>query len=87
MPKIAGQALDIVNAFRHFHAAALAATTGVDLGFHHPHGAAKLLRCFHSFLNGECGDAARYWHTELTQDVLALVFVDFHSARFLKVTL
>lgn len=84
---LAGQALDIVNAFGHFHTAALAAPTGVDLGFHHPHGAAKLLRCFHSFLNSEGSDSARNRHTELTQDVLALVFVDFHGTRFLRVTL
>ena len=80
---LAGQAFHILNAFGHFHAAALAAPTGMDLGFHHPHRAAQFLRCFHSLLNGEGSDAARNWHTELAQDVLALVFMDFHGTRFL----
>jgi hypothetical protein len=30
-------------------------------------------------LNGECWDAAWDWHTELTQDFLALVLVNLHE--------
>jgi hypothetical protein len=38
-------------------------------------------------LHGEGGNAARNRHTELAQDVFALVFMDFHGARFLKISL
>ena len=42
-------------------------------------GAAEFLRGFYRFLYGERGDAAWHWYTELTQDFLALVLMDFHK--------
>ena len=59
--------------------AALAASTGVDLGLDNPHGTAKFLGCFHGFLHRECGNAARNGHTKIAQDFLALVFVNLHE--------
>jgi len=74
-----GQALHIVNAFRYFHAAALAATTRVDLGFHHPNRAAEFLRGFHRFLDRESRMPAGHGHAKLAQNFFALVFVNLHG--------
>jgi hypothetical protein len=53
MPRISPAALDVVQALGHFHAAALAAATGMDLGLDHPHAATELLRGFNSLLHSE----------------------------------
>ena len=73
------QLLDVVDGLGNLHAAALATATCVDLGLDHPHGAAELLCSFHGFLHRESGNAARNGHTKLTQDFLALVFVNLHE--------
>jgi hypothetical protein len=76
---LAGQALDIVDALGHFHAAALAAATRMDLRLDHPHRAAKLLGGFHRLLHREGRNAARHRHTKIAQDFLALVLVNLHE--------
>ena len=75
-----GQGFYVVDGLGHLHAAALAAATSMDLRLHHPNWAAKLLCCLYSFLDGECRNATGYWHTELTQDFLALVFMNLHES-------
>ena len=76
---IARQTLDIINALGHFHAAALTATTCVNLRLDHPHGAAQLLRGFHRLLHRERGDTTWHWYTKVAQDFLALVLVNLHE--------
>ena len=76
---LTGQTLDVVDGLGHFHAAAFASATCVNLGFHHPHRAAQFLSGFHRLLNGECWDAAGDRHAKLTQDFLALVLVNLHE--------
>src|SRR5690606_2690613 len=76
---VACQALDVVNALGDLHTPTLAATTGVDLRFHDPHGATQLLRSLDGFLNGKCRNAAGDGHTKLAQDLLGLVFVNLHE--------
>ncbi|MNT73263.1 hypothetical protein D3C72_2119470 [compost metagenome] len=73
------QLLHIVDRLGHLHATALAAAACVDLGLHHPNRATQLLCGFHCFLHSESGNATRNGHTELTQDFLALVFMNFHE--------
>jgi hypothetical protein len=75
----ARDALDVFNGLGDLDAAALAAATGVDLGFHHPDRATQFLRGFHRFLHRECRDTAGHRHTKLTQDFLALVLVNLHE--------
>jgi hypothetical protein len=85
---------DIINGFGQNHAAQFlgsrfsgvntegvtsAATTSVNLRLNNPNWAAELLRGFYRFLHRERGDAAWHWYTELTQDFLALVLMDFHK--------
>jgi hypothetical protein len=89
-----GLRFDIIDGFGQDHAAqffsfgfsrintkwvASATATGVDLRLNNPNWAAELLRGFYRFLYGERGDAAWHWYTELTQDFLALVLMDFHK--------
>ena len=76
---LARDAFDVFNRLGHFHTAPFATATGVDLGLDHPNGATQLLCRLNRFLNGESRDTAGNGHAELTQDFLALVFVDFHE--------
>ncbi|KEH12664.1 hypothetical protein GY15_19310 [Delftia sp. 670] len=82
---LASQCLDVVDALGNLHAAALAATTSVDLGLHDPHGAAELLGGLDGLLHCERRDTARYRHTKLTQDVLALVFMNLHDVSLKQI--
>jgi len=72
------QLLDFIDRAGELDAAALATATGVDLGLHHPHRTAELLRGIKGFLHAECGITAGHRYTGLAQDFLALVFMDFH---------
>ena len=76
---LAGQVFDLIDRLGDFHPTAFATTTGMNLGFHHPNRAAELLRGFHRLLHREGRDAPGNWHTELTQDLLALVLVNLHE--------
>ena len=63
----------------HFYPAALAAAAGMYLRLHHPYCATQLLRRSHRLIDTETSHPARCRHTELTQDLLALIFVNFHN--------
>src|SRR5258708_9317224 len=63
---------------RYLDSAALAPSTGMDLRLDHPDRAAEAARRIHRLGNAEARHAARHRHTKAPQDVLALVFVDFH---------
>src|SRR3989339_573132 len=76
---LASDALDIFNGLGNLDAATLATAPGVDLRLDNPYRAAEFLCGFHRLLNGERCNAARHWHTKLTQDFLALVLVNFHE--------
>ena len=76
---LARDAFHVVNGLGHFDATTLATASGVDLGLDHPHGAAEFLGGFDRLLYGERRDATGDWHTELTQDFLALVLVNLHE--------
>src|SRR4051812_37283342 len=52
----------------------------MDLRLDHPHAAAELLRRVDRFVDAERGKAAWRRHAELTENLLALVLVDFHAA-------
>ena len=79
-----GVGSDFVQRFGHLDAAALAAATGMNLRLDHPHRAAEFLGRFYRLLNRESRNAARHWHTKLSQDFLALVFVNFHEVASRK---
>ena len=83
---LARQLLHFFERAGQLDAAPLAATTGMDLGLHHPHRAAELLCSFGGFLHAERGVATRNRHAGCAQDFLALVLMDFHcglsSLRF-----
>jgi hypothetical protein len=76
---LARDAFDVIDGFGHFDAAAFATAASVDLGFDHPHWTAQFLCGFDSLLNRERRNATGNWHTELTQDFLALVLVNLHE--------
>ena len=71
--------LDIVNRACQLDPAPLATSTCMNLRFDNPNRAAEFLGGFDRLLNGECSNAARHWHTKLTQDFLALVLVNLHE--------
>src|SRR5690606_4925389 len=60
------------------HATALASSTGVDLGLHHPDVAAERLGGLDRLVDRETGDAPGHRDPVLAQDLLALVLVDIH---------
>ena len=80
---VASQGLDVVDGLGNLHAAALATAARMDLSLHHPHRATQLLGCFNGFLNGKRGNAARYGHSKLAQDFLALVLMNLHAVSLL----
>jgi hypothetical protein len=63
----------------HFHPAALAAPSGMDLRLHHPYRAAQLLRRSHCFINAEARHPARRGYAKLPQDFFTLILVNFHN--------
>ena len=71
---------DFVKVLGDFHAAALAASTGVDLGLDHPYPATEFLGNLDRLIDGKSRLAARNRHAELFQDFLALIFVDLHAS-------
>src|SRR5258708_40327098 len=58
--------------------AALAASTGMDLGFHHPYLASEFMCCSYRFVDAETSHTARRRDTVFPEDCLRLVFVNFH---------
>ena len=75
---LGGTLLDLIDRTREFHAAALAASAGVDLGLDDPDRPTERLRRLDGLVDRERGDAARHRHTEAPEDVLALILVDLH---------
>ena len=75
---LAGVLADFIHRFRHLDAAALAAAAGMDLRLDHPDLAAEFLGRLDGLVDGKTGLAARRGDPELPQDLLALVFMDFH---------
>jgi hypothetical protein len=63
---------------RELYTTAFTAATGVNLRFHHPHGASELTRCFYRLIDAKARQTAWSRHAELTEDFLSLVFVDLH---------
>ena len=60
---------------------ALAAAAGVDLGLHDGERAAQLLERGGGFVGGRGHDALRHGDAGVAEELLALVFVDFHWTR------
>ena len=52
----------------------------MDLCLDDPNRATQLLGGFNRLLNGKGGDATGHRNAKLTQDFLALVFVNFHTS-------
>ena len=75
----AGDALDVIDGLGNLDATTLTTATGVDLGLNDPHGATEFLCSFYRLLYGKGRNATRNGHTKLTQDFLALVFVNLHE--------
>ena len=70
--------LSLSRRFGKLHAAALSAASGVDLCLNDDHvGAEFFCRCL-SLFRRVSDDAARHRHTIFLEDVLALIFVNFH---------
>ena len=69
---------DLLDRPGELDAATLAAPAGMDLGLHHPHLAAELFCRFDRFIDREARNAAGRRHTEFPEDILRLVFMDFH---------
>ena len=74
----AGGLLGLCRRFRKLHPSSLAATTGVNLGFHHHHRRPQLASARFGFGRGRCQNTRRYRDTELSQQGLGLVFMNVH---------
>src|SRR5574343_777241 len=86
-------AQDLAGVFAHFFergcdfdATTLATATGVNLGLDHPDLAAQGVGCLDRGVNGGAVNPARNGDAEFLQDLLALIFVNFHalSLRLVK---
>jgi len=86
MPRIlAGVLVHFVDGLGDFHAAALAATARVDLRLDDPDLAAQGFSCLDRVVHGRAVDTARNRNAELLQDLLALIFVNFHGCPSIEV--
>ena len=74
-----GQRLDLIDGARQFDTASFAAPTGMNLGLDNPNRSAKLLGSLNSLLNSEGWNSSGNGHAKLTQNVFALLFVNFHD--------
>ena len=70
---------DLFDRFCHFHAAALAAATCVDLRLDDPYRAAQGFRGLDCLVDGHARNAAWYRHSELPEDFFGLILMDFHA--------
>ncbi len=61
-----------------FDPAALAASAGMNLGFHHPYLAADFVRRGHCFVHAETSHTAGRGYAVIPENFLRLVFVNFH---------
>jgi hypothetical protein len=69
---------DGIDGLNDLHAAALAAATGMDLGFHHPDRTAEIVRSLHGLVDRERGHAAWNRNAKFLEDSLGLIFVNVH---------
>ena len=76
---LARKLLHLVDRARHFHAAALATPTGMDLGLDDPHRPTEFLRGLYGLLNGKGRNPARHRYAEFAQNILTLVLMNFHG--------
>ena len=74
--------LDIFDGSGEFDAACLASATGVDLSFDHD-GCTESFRGVHCFLDGECNFTVRDRHSELFEELFALIFEEIHGGSCL----
>src|SRR5574343_1511026 len=79
-------AQDLAGVFAHFFergcdfdATTLATATGVNLGLDHPDLAAQGFGCLDRVVHGGAVNPARNGDAEFLQDLLALIFVNFHA--------
>ncbi len=72
------------DGLHHLDAAALAAATGMDLGFHHPDRAAQFFGGLDGFLDGESRLALGHRHAESAQNLFGLIFVYIHGVSLGK---
>jgi hypothetical protein len=77
---------DLAGVLAHFFergcdldATALATATGVNLGLDHPDLAAQGFSCLDCVIDGRAVNPARNRNAEFLQDLLALIFVNFHA--------
>jgi hypothetical protein len=73
-----GAGLDGLEPLGHLHAAALAASTRMDLRLHHGHGAAQPLEDVDGLLRRDGHLALRHGDAVLRQDGLGLILVNLH---------
>jgi len=69
----------LVDRLGDFHAAALAAAASMDLRLDYPDRAAQLFSCLHGLVHGHARNAARNGHSELSEDLFALILMDLHA--------
>ena len=68
----------VVASYKLTFGASLAAAC-VNLGFDHPHFTAEGFRCLNGVFDAGAVDTARNTDAEFLQDLLALIFVNFHA--------
>ncbi len=69
----------LLERFRYLDTTALATAAGVNLGLDHPDTAAQGFRCLDRVIDGRAVDPARNRNAEFLQDLLTLIFVNFHA--------
>jgi hypothetical protein len=70
-----------VGTLHHFHAAALAAAAGVDLRLHDNRSTAELRRGGTGVIGRERHARAGHGNSERFQEILTLMFMNFHRTR------
>ena len=76
---LVGVLAHLLERLRHLDAAALATAAGMDLGLDHPDTAAQGFGCLDRVVHGGAVNPARNRDAEFLQDLLALIFVNFHA--------
>ena len=75
---IGGVFLDVFNGGCEFDATCFASTTGMHLGFDHD-GSSELFSCADRLLNSECDFSIGDRHSELFEELFALIFEEVHG--------
>ena len=69
----------LVDGFDHFHTAALAAPSGVNLRFHDPNRAAQFLCRFDRLIGAKGNKPARHRNAKRPEDLFGLIFMNIHG--------